>query len=69
MKKYEYHIEVLKPKLKMFGDWQEDRIALMKECIDKFANDGWRVSSLNVLPQLAYNEMNIGILFEREVAQ
>lgn len=69
MKKYEYHIEVLKPKLKMFSDWQEDRIALMKECIDKFANDGWRVSSLNVLPQLAYNEMNIGILFEREIAQ
>ncbi len=69
MKKFEYHIEVLQPKLKMFSNWQEDRIALMKECIDKFAAKGWRVSSLEVLPQLAYNEMNIGILFERELAQ
>ncbi len=69
MKKYEYHIEVLQPKLKMFGNWQEDRITLMKECIDKFAADGWRVSSLDVLPRLAYNEMNIGILLERELAQ
>ena len=69
MKKFEYHIEVIQPKLKMFGNWQEDRIAVMKECIDKFAADGWRVSSLDVLPQLAYNEMNIGILFERELAQ
>jgi hypothetical protein len=69
MKKYEYHIELLQPKLKLFSNWQEDRIAVIKASIDPFAAKGWRVVSLEVLPQLAYNEGSIGILFEREIAQ
>ena len=69
MAKYEYHIEVLKPEMKMFGNWQEARIKAIETAINEFAAHGWRVSSLNVLPQLAYNEGNIGILFEREIAE